>query len=140
MSDSLGTACFIDSNVWLYGLIESGNPVKSAAARQLIQSVDAVVSQQVVNEVCVNLLKRAKFSEQQIRDVIASFFEKCHVVEITLLNLLAASELRERHSLSYWDSLIVSAALASGANVLYTEDMQHGLTVDGRMQIVSPFQ
>jgi len=47
--------------------------------------------------------------------------------------------LRRRYSLSYWDSTIVAAALNSGAEVLYSEDMQHGLTVEGRLEIRNPF-
>ena len=52
--------------------------------------------------------------------------------------LIQASRLRERHSFSYWDSLIVSAALTAKADVLYTEDMQHGMLIDGVLKITNP--
>ena len=41
--------------------------------------------------------------------------------------------------LSYWDSLIVEAALSAGAGVLFTEDLQHGQRIDD-LQIVNPFR
>jgi predicted nucleic acid-binding protein len=39
----------------------------------------------------------------------------------------------------FWDSLIVAAALHGGATVLYSEDMQTGLTVNDRLTIHNPF-
>ncbi len=49
--------------------------------------------------------------------------------------MLLASELRERYGFSFWDSLIVAAALEGGATTLITEDMQSGLTVMKRSLI-----
>jgi predicted nucleic acid-binding protein len=55
------------------------------------------------------------------------------------MTLLQASQLRDRHSFSYWDSLIVASALAEGATVVYSEDMHSGLTVENQLQIINPF-
>jgi predicted nucleic acid-binding protein len=47
----------------------------------------------------------------------------------------------QRHASSqfyFWDALIVEAALAAGCKTLYSEDMQHGLVVNG-MTIENPF-
>jgi predicted nucleic acid-binding protein len=51
---------------------------------------------------------------------------------------VAASRLEERHRLSFWDALIVEAALRSGALRLVTEDLQTGRRIGG-MTIVNPF-
>jgi predicted nucleic acid-binding protein len=40
--------------------------------------------------------------------------------------------------ISFWDSLIIEAALASGATRLYSEDLQHGRAIDG-LKIENPF-
>ncbi len=140
MPASRSVSCFVDSNVWLYAFIEADDAAKSDAARELLQTTEPLISIQVINEVCVNLLKRAAFTEEQLREIVVAFFEKYCVVEFTESTFLKASELRERYSLSFWDSLIVSSALAAGANVLYSEDMQHGLSVEGRLEIINPFQ
>jgi predicted nucleic acid-binding protein len=139
MPDKRFEACFVDSNVWLYAFIDADDPAKSAAARELVQSTTAVVSTQVVNEVSVNLLRRAGFSEERVRELIRSFYEKYRVVELTEPVLLRASGLRERHSLSYWDGLILAAALEAGVGVVCTEDMQDGLIVEGTLRIMNPF-
>ena len=129
---------FIDSNIWLYAFIED-DVAKSIAARQLLQTIEPIVSTQVINEVCVNLLKRRVFTEEQVRILIDSFYEKYQVVELTQEVLVRASGLRERYSLSFWDSLIIASTLTAGVATLYSEDMQHDLTIDNKVQIRNPF-
>jgi predicted nucleic acid-binding protein len=131
--------CFVDTNVWLYAFIRGQDASKTGQAATLLQNRDIVVSVQVINEVCINLLKKAAIDEAAIRQLITSFFIKYRVVPLDEPVLAGASELRERYSLSFWDGLIVAAALASGAEVLYTEDLQHGLLVENRLRVVNPF-
>jgi predicted nucleic acid-binding protein len=50
-----------------------------------------------------------------------------------------AIDLWDEYSLSWYDALIVAAALEGRCGILYTEDMQHGLEIDG-MRIVNPFR
>lgn len=139
MPDNSEVECFVDSNVWLYAFIDSNDAEKSAAARELLQVVAPVVSTQVINEVSVNLLRRAAFTEVQVRDLVRSFYEKYRVVELTEPVLFRASELRERHSISFWDGLIVATALTANVGLLYSEDMQDGLAIDGSLRIQNPF-
>ncbi|MEZ4708530.1 MAG: PIN domain-containing protein [Caldilineaceae bacterium] len=98
------------------------------------------ISSQVINEVSVNLLRKAHFAEEQVQQLIESFFAKYPVIEADKAIFLAASNLRQRYSFSYWDSLIVASALQAGVEVLYSEDMQHGLKVNGQLEIVNPFK
>ena len=115
--------CFIDTNIWFYSFVEQDDPAKSQKARELIRAVRPVVSTQVISEVCANLLKKAHMAEDTLAEVIASFYADYVVVAIDQAVLLDASRLRKRHSFSYWDSLIVSSALAGGCKVLYSEDI-----------------
>lgn len=48
--------------------------------------------------------------------------------------------LARRYRLSVYDGMIVAAALTANCDILYSEDMHHGLIVDGRLQIVNPFR
>lgn len=138
MPDKVTHLCFVDSNIWLYAFIEADDANKSALARKLLQEIEPVISSQVINEVSVNLLRKAHFPEEQIRQLVESFFEKYLVIEASKAVFLSASNLRQRYSLSYWDSLIVASALQAGVSILYSEDMQHGLKVDGQLEIVNP--
>jgi predicted nucleic acid-binding protein len=139
MPDNQAPTCFIDTNIWLYAFIETDDSVKSATARTLIQETEPVLSTQVINEVCVNVLRRANFTEEQVSRLIVSFYEKYPVIELNRSILLTASRLRQRYSLSFWDSTIVASALDAGVSILYSEDMQHGLTIEEQLQVRNPF-
>ena len=52
---------------------------------------------------------------------------------------LAARTLAQRYKLSFYDSLMLAAALLDGCDRFYSEDMQHGMVIDGRMTITNPF-
>src|SRR5688572_1147275 len=99
---------FVDTDVRLYAFV-AGDPSKSATAASLLQRSQMAVSAQMINEVCVNLKRKARLSESDIRALIESFYVKCLVVPLDKEVLLAASSLRERYSLSFWDSTIVAS-------------------------------
>jgi len=130
---------FVDTNVWLYAFVGGQDAEKTAAAASLLQRVAIAVSPQVINEVCVNLVRKANFAEPDVSELINSFFARCLVIPQDEDCLLSASDLRGRYSLSFWDSLIVASAIRSRAAILFSEDLQHGLTVDGGLRIVNPF-
>jgi len=139
MPASSVNASFIDTNIWLYAFIDEDDGAKSGIARQLLQRVEPVISTQVINEVCVNLIKRQVFTEEQIRNLIDSFYEKYQVIELTQDVLGKASELRQQYSLSYWDSMIIASALTADVATLYSKDMHHGLNIENKLQIRNPF-
>lgn len=51
----------------------------------------------------------------------------------------AARYVEQQTNYSWWDCLIVAAAIAQGCDTLATEDMQHGRVLDG-LRIVNPFR
>ncbi len=51
----------------------------------------------------------------------------------------SAWALQERHGFSWWDAMIVAAAVETESELLLTEDLQHGLVVDGRLTLMDPF-
>ena len=71
------------------------------------------------------------------RKIVARYAE-WPVVQVDVPLILAASELQERHTLSFWDARIVEAARRSGAGRLLTEDLQPGRVVGG-VGIDNPF-
>lgn len=140
MNETIVKVAFVDTNIWLYAFIKGENEPRHVTAKTLLQQqCKPVISTQVINEVCVNLLRKVNFTEKQIGQLIESFYEKYRVVQFSRIILLGASDLRQRYSLSFWDSLIISSALQSNASILYSEDMQDGLVVDSRLCIVNPF-
>jgi len=119
---------FFDSNIWLYLFLEKGSR-KSLIAKQYIESTvlknQIVISWQVLNEVSINLLKKG-FTEQQVLSIVKWLYKIATIQDFTKEMLLKASLLRDKYSISYWDSLIVAAALESNCRFLISEDMQNG--------------
>jgi len=74
-----------------------------------------------------------------ISRLINSFYRKYIVTEFIKSVLTQASTLRGRYHLSFWDSLIIASALSVSASKLLSEDMQHGMTIDGQLTIINPF-
>lgn len=74
MSD-LDPCYFVDSNIWLYAFIQSHEIDKLQIARNLIKSEKErlVISTQVVNEVCINLLRKAGADEDTVQKTTRSF-------------------------------------------------------------------
>ncbi len=124
-------ACFIDTNIWLYAFVDTGEAAKLVRSRVLIQEHSPVISTQVINEVCFNLVRKANFTEEQIGQLIEAFYTKYRVIELSKAILLQASQLRRQYAFSFWDSLIVASALEADVHILYSEDMQHSLIING---------
>ncbi len=132
-------SCILDTNVWLYALLEGQDARKSAVAKGLIKTEELMLSVQIINETCVNLIRKGKFPEGEIRELVVAFHERYPVLTQSSMSLVAASELREEYSLSFWDSLIISTALHAGVPIVYSEDMHDGLIVRGNLKIINPF-
>ena len=90
-------ACFIDSNIWLYAFIEN-DKAKSERARELIRGKENEIwlSPQVINEVSVNLRKKAKLPEVRIQRLVNSFYGKYRVLGFQKEILIQASKLRQK--------------------------------------------
>lgn len=133
---------FVDSNIWLYAFIHRPDEDKRhELARNLIRySSGITVSEQVIAEVSVNLLKKGKLSELQLGRIVEAFYRRYRVLAPSLETHQTAGKLRGRYCLSYWDSLIVAAALQTNCTILYSEDMQNGLVFDEGLRIVNPLE
>jgi predicted nucleic acid-binding protein len=130
---------FIDTNIWLYSFIQSQNREKTEIARTIIKECEIVISTQIVNEICVNLIKKADFSEGKIQNLIESLYKKYTVFELSQDILLSASKIRANQSFSFWDSVVAASALDCDADYLISEDMQDGFKLENKLTIINPF-
>ncbi|GAX39709.1 hypothetical protein NIES4075_06650 [Tolypothrix sp. NIES-4075] len=137
------TRCFVDSNIWLYRFILNSSDSSAIQKQQIATNVTSqenlLVSVQVINEVCANLIRKAGFDNSQIQNLIEDFVQGCEILPISLETLQYGVKLRNRYLLSFWDSLIVASAVLGQASILYSEDMQDGLIIENALQIVNPF-
>jgi predicted nucleic acid-binding protein len=133
---------FVDTNVLVYAH-DSEDRQKATAAIALLTELwsegTGAVSTQVLQEfynVATGKL-RPTMSRAEARQVVADYAEWA-VVETTPQLILSASFLHERDQVSFWDALIVEAALLAGAETLVTEDLQHGRRF-GTVTVHNPF-
>lgn len=127
---------FIDTNVVVYSLGQASS--KAHLAAPLFVGLPTI-STQVLSETANVASKRLGLAVSEIRKLITSLEAMCRVEIISLVTIHKALDIRERYSFSWYDSLIVATALESGCDTLYSEDMQNGQEIEGRLRIVNPF-
>ncbi|MBF0399179.1 MAG: PIN domain-containing protein [Magnetococcales bacterium] len=130
---------FVDTNIFVYALGKSPNFRKDTANQILNGVTRPVINGQVIRELGYNLRKKAGYGEEELQEVIRQLYLDCEILADHETLFLHASRLREALSISYWDSLIVAAALTAGCDTLYSEDMQHGQRIAGSLTIINPF-
>ena len=132
-------SCFLDTNIWLYAFLKKADQAKAKIAKSLIERQGIVISTQVINEVCVNLIKKSSFREEKVQELIEDFYQGCQVIQFNKSILHQASLLRQEYCFSVWDSLIAACALEAKVNLLYSEDMQNRLIIRHSLTIINPF-
>jgi predicted nucleic acid-binding protein len=134
---------FVDTNIVLYAY-DQREPEKSTIARAILSDLwrtrEGQLSTQVLQELYVNLTRklRSVVPRSKARALVGRY-GRWPVHTITTGDILEATELEQRHSLSFWDALIVVAAARSGAELILSEDLQHGRTIAG-VRIENPFR
>jgi predicted nucleic acid-binding protein len=133
---------FVDTNVLVYALDEDqGKRHETARAlvENLWESEQGVLSTQVLQELYVTLTRRLRKPMTRPRArAIVERYATWPTHQVTTDDILAASELEQRHSLSFWDALIVVAAQRLRASRVVTENMQPDRAFGG-VRISNPF-
>jgi predicted nucleic acid-binding protein len=134
---------FVDTNILIYAEDRDAK-VKHQVARSLIvelwDSREGVVSVQVLQEFYVNVTKKLKkpLSAAKAQEIVEEYLAWT-VVDNTGRMVVDAIELQRSAQLSFWDALIVQAAIQTGCDTLYSEDMNSGQRF-GSVTVVNPFK
>lgn len=133
------TRVFFDTNILVY-ILSAEDPNKAAQADSLITSHfnEGAISLQVVQEYANVTLKKSLLSPEQLQAVMEDLLQPLCQHAPSFKFYGQALELFDKHSLSFYDALIVQAALDLDCETLYSEDLQHGQRF-GRLQICNPF-
>jgi predicted nucleic acid-binding protein len=128
---------FFDTNVLVY--IASGDPVRAEQAEQIIGRGGAI-SVQVLNELTNVARRKMRMSWQDTHSFLSTLRGLLTVHPVTVEMHETGLALAERYNLSTYDAMIVASALHADCDTLWSEDMQHGMALDGRLRIVNPFR
>jgi predicted nucleic acid-binding protein len=131
---------FIDTNILVYSLLENDSH-KHGQAVHLMESLKGnfiFISTQVLNELYVSLQKH-NIEEPEIENKIRKIIDIYNVSIINISTIKLCWKVKGKYAYSYWDSLIIAAALENNCSILYTEDMRDGQVIDNKLRIANPF-
>ena len=133
---------FIDTNVLVYAY-DDDEPTKRARAQHLIGDMwerhDGAISIQVLQEFVVTVTTkwRDRIAPVNASEVIEAY-DDWRPFSPETADVVAAIDVAAGAGISFWDALVVVAARQSGADVLLTEDLNHGQVIEG-VRIENPF-
>jgi len=131
---------FIDTNILIYRL-DGKAPAKQRRAlsltTKLYQQNQAVISTQVLQEFYNTATGKLQIASDVVEG-LARTIARARVVQLAPPIIFAAMQRHASGMFSFWDALIVEAALAADCATLYSEDMRHGQMV-GALTIENPF-
>jgi len=133
---------FLDTNIIVYAHDRSSGE-KHMVAREIVDylwgSKKGVISVQVLQEFFVCITKKIK-KPLLIKNarVILEYLSTWDVVVNDKYITLKAIDLQEKYQFSFWDSLVIQAAIQGGAGILLSEDLPDGQFVKD-LKILNPF-
>jgi len=136
----MNARAFVDTNVLVYANAAPGD-AKSDAARALLAELwtarRGVVSTQVLQELAWVLRRKGRLDGAAVRGAVTPYLA-WHVIVNDGAATLRALDVEARFGVSFWDALIIQAAQAAGAEVLYSEDLADG-QLYGSVRVSNPF-
>jgi predicted nucleic acid-binding protein len=130
-------ASFFDTNVLLY--LASGDAAKADRAEHLVTQ-GGVISVQVLNEIANVARRKMALSWPETHAFLTMVRDLLPVRPLTTEIHEAGLALAERYGLSTYDAMIAASAMQADCDTLWSEDMQDGVVLDGRLRIVNPFR
>ncbi len=127
---------FLDTNVLVYAF--SDDP-RSARAEALLAK-GCVSGVQALNEFANVARRKLAMEWREVREALDAI--RALLASVAPLDLavhLAGIEIAERHRLSVHDAMMIAAALRLRCTTFWSEDLQDGLVVEGRLTIRNPF-
>ena len=132
---------FVDTNILVY-CFDDADPAKKKKAIQIMEGLweasKGVLSLQVLKEFFVTVTEKLA-NKMDFRDAKAAVIDllSWNIFYETRSSLERTFEIIQKHHLSLWDANILSAAILSDCNTVYSEDLQHNQTIEG-VRIINP--
>lgn len=131
---------FLDTNILVYAFDQKAEEKRNKALSLSEAAQPWLISWQVVQEFCS--VARHRFTIPLDLEFLGDYLDlfllpHCKVMPSGSIYQKALQIQRETQY-RFYDSLIVAAALESGASILYSEDLQHNRSI-GHLRIINPF-
>jgi len=138
-----GDKIFVDTNILVYSHdvdAEQKHQIAQNILLELWKNRNGALSVQVLQELYVTMTRKVlhPIPPNSVRNIIRDYFS-WHIEINDLNSILIASRIGEDYKISFWDALIVAAALKAKADKILTEDLQAGQIIEG-IPIENPFK
>jgi predicted nucleic acid-binding protein len=128
---------FLDTNILVYAALQPD--ARSDQARALLMR-RGLISVQVLNEFVNVASRKLERRWTAIREALTFVKVLCPtVLPLTVDTHERALEIAEHTGYRFFGALIIASALEAGCDTLFSEDLQDGQRIDGRLTIRNPF-
>ena len=128
---------FFDTNVLVY---IAGNDQAKADRAEAAIARGAAISVQVLNELANVARRKIGMSWADTHAFLEAIRGLLTVHPLSVEVHETALDVAERYGFSIYDALIAASALHAGCDTLWSEDLQHGMTLEQCLSIVNPFR
>jgi predicted nucleic acid-binding protein len=127
---------FLDSNILVYAF--TADPRASRA--QALLELGCVIGVQGLNEFANVAKRKLLMNWAEIREALSAIRAVCRtIVPMDVETTTDAVRIADRYGCTFFDALMIAAALRADCGILWSEDMQNGLVIDRRLRIANPF-
>lgn len=132
------TRAFIDTSVLLY--LISGDAARVQCVKEIL-AAKSVINVQVYNEFAAVARRKIGLALSEISEILTTISLVCgDPLALDFVTHKRAIAIAERYKFSFYDSLIVAAAIEAKCQLLYCEDLQHGQIIADQLKIINPFK
>ncbi|NOS84215.1 MAG: PIN domain-containing protein [Ignavibacteria bacterium] len=127
---------FLDTNILIYSFSKD----KGEIIQSIINTTPYLqISTQVLNEFINASLRKNILTVSEVIEHCKNYISSYNLALIFPTTINYALEIKNKYQYSYYDSLIVSTAIESDCEILYTEDLQHNQIIEDKLTIINPF-
>lgn len=137
-----GDSVFLDTNIFIYSISNDDKKKKSTSellVADVLMNESGMISFQVVQEFFYTSQRKFAYKKENAIKYGKNFLFPMWDIYPSRDLYLKAIEIQERYQYSFYDSLIIAAALEGNCRTLYSEDLQHAQKI-GSLTIVDPFK
>jgi len=131
---------FFDSNILIYCYTNTEPEKKQNAFKVIDNSAQLFISIQVLHEFCNVAHKKFDPREVDLETALSEIESMVSIHMNSINTIRKANDIKNKYGFSFYDSLIIAAALECNCNILYSEDMHHGQMIENSLKIVNPFK
>ena len=127
----------LDTNILIYAFGHQDDERKQIS-KDIITKCN-IISLQAVNETVYVLQKKFRFPLNEVEKIISFLKQKFIISDLNMQTLDQTVKIAAQYGFSFWDSMMIAAALENHCSILYTEDLNNNQLIENRLRIVNPF-